>query len=131
MSTLLETSPRTRRTSKDKVTPIKVLAAALMLAVGVSVLADGMSDSETAKRDYLCYWAAGQQLVHHRNPYDGDAILRIQRGAGYKENHPFYMRNPPTAFVIAYPLGLVGARAGIVLWSIAIVACLMLSIRML
>jgi hypothetical protein len=131
MSTLLDTPPKTRAIPKGKVTPIKVIAAALMLAVAVSILAYGMSDSEAAKRDFLCYWAAGQQLVHHQNPYDGDAILSIQQSAGYKETHPFYMRNPPTAFVIAYPLGFVGARPGAVLWSIAIIACLMVSIRLL
>jgi hypothetical protein len=128
MSTFPASTPKTRQ---DKVTPIKVVAAALMLAVGVSILAYAMSDNEAAKRDYLCYWAAGQQLVHHQNPYDSDGILRIQRSAGYKENHPFYMRNPPIAFFIAYPLGLVGARTGAVIWSVALVACLMISIRML
>ena len=90
-----------------------------------------MSDSEAAKRDYLCYWATGHQLVHHGNPYDADAILRIQKSAGYTQNHPFYMRNPPTAFFLALPLGFVNAKHGAVLWSLAIIGCLMASIRML
>ncbi len=25
-------------------------------------------------RDFVIYWATGQQLVHHANPYDGDAM---------------------------------------------------------
>ena len=41
------------------------------------------------------------------------------------------MRNPPTAFFMAWPLGFVSARTGAVLWSLALVAALMISIRLL
>jgi hypothetical protein len=61
MSTLLEASPKS---PADKVTAIKVIAAALMLAVGVAILAYAMDSTDAAKRDYMCYWAAAQQMVH-------------------------------------------------------------------
>jgi hypothetical protein len=41
------------------------------------------------------------------------------------------MRNPPYALWIALPLGFVGRDTGVVLWSLAIVASLMVSVRIL
>jgi hypothetical protein len=102
-----------------------------MLAVGVSILTYAMSASEAAQRDFICYWATGQQLVHHADPYDGEAILQIEKSIGYRGGSPFFMSEPPTAFFIALPLGFLSAKAGAVLWSLAIIACLMASIRLL
>jgi hypothetical protein len=115
----------------SNVKPIKVVAAALMLAVGVSILTYAMSVSEAAQRDFICYWATGQQLVHHADPYDGQAILQIENSIGSGARSPFFMSEPPTAFFIALPLGFLSAKAGAVLWSLTIIACLMASIRLL
>jgi hypothetical protein len=114
----------------DKVSPPRVVAACLMLAVGVCILAFAMSRSTASNRDYISYWAAGHQLVHHGNPYDSESILRLERSAGFADNRPFFMRNPPTAFFVALPLGFVGAKAGAILWCLALVVALMGSIRM-
>jgi hypothetical protein len=115
----------------SNVKPIKVVAAVIMLAVGVSILTYAMSASEAAQRDFICYWATGQQLVHHADPYDGQAILQIEKSIGYRASYPFFMSEPPTAFFIALPLGFLSAKAGAVLWSLTIIACLMASIRLL
>jgi hypothetical protein len=115
----------------SNVKPMKVVAAAMMLAVGVSILTYAMSASEAAQRDFICYWATGQQLVHHADPYDGEAILQIEKSIGYRASSPFFMSEPPTAFFIALPLGFLSAKAGAVLWSLSIIACLMVSIRLL
>jgi hypothetical protein len=115
----------------SNVKPIKVVVAAMMLAVGILILTYAMSASEAAQRDFICYWAAGQQLAHHADPYDGQAILQIERSIGYRASSPFFMSEPPTAFFIALPLGFLSAKAGAVLWSLAIVASLMASIRLL
>jgi|ERR1700733_3610653 len=114
-----------------KVSPLRVAAALLMLAAGVCVLAFAMTGNNAANRDFISYWAAGHQLVHHGNPYDGDAILRIERWAGFQDNRPFFMRNPPSAFFMALPLGFVSARAGAIVWSVALIAALIGSIRLL
>jgi len=114
-----------------RVNPLRVVAAISMLAVGVCILAFAMSASDAANLDFISYWAAGQQLVHHGNPYDGDAILGIERASGFLNGRPFFMRNPPSAFFLTLPLGFVGVRVGAVLWSLALVAALMASIRML
>ena len=33
-------------------------------------------------RDFVEYWASGQQLTHHADPYDGSAMLPLERSAG-------------------------------------------------
>jgi hypothetical protein len=83
-------------------------------------------------RDFVVFWATGQQLVHHASPYDGEAMLRIERSAGFSaENGVLYMRNPPWALPLALPLGFIGLRAGALLWSLALLACQMVSVRIL
>jgi hypothetical protein len=90
-----------------------------------------MTRGDLATRDYLAYWAAGQQLVHHHNPYDGPAILALEQSVGFQHTRPFFMRNAPIAFLLAWPLGFLGFRAGGILWSLALIAALMISVRML
>jgi hypothetical protein len=114
-----------------KTNPIRAIAAVSILAIGVCILAFAMTANNAANRDFVCYWAAGQQLVHHENPYDGAAILRLQQSVGFTDNRPFFMRNPPSAFFLALPLGFVGVRTGVIFWSLAIIAALMGSVRML
>jgi hypothetical protein len=114
-----------------KTSPIRTIAAALILSFGVAILSFAMTSSNAAKKDFITYWAAGHQLVHHANPYDGRAILALQRSAGFEDNRPFFMRNPPSAFWVALPLGVLSAKWGAVLWSLAILAALMTSIRLL
>jgi hypothetical protein len=125
MQEKLPVAPTTKRS------PLRMAAAACMLAISVCILAFAMSGNNAANRDFLCYWAAGHQLVNHGNPYDGPAILRLERQAGFTDSRPFFMRNPPTAFFMAWPLGFVGVRTGAVLWSLGLVGALMISIRLL
>jgi hypothetical protein len=83
-------------------------------------------------RDYVVFWATGQQLVHHANPYDGEAILRIERSAGLPaKDGVLFMRNLPWNLPLAYPLGFIGARPGALLWSLALLACLLYSVYIL
>ncbi|MGC9158500.1 MAG: glycosyltransferase 87 family protein [Terracidiphilus sp.] len=85
-----------------------------------------------AGRDYVIYWATGQQLLHHANPYDTEAMERIERSAGLSAQLKVgFMRNPPWALPLALPLGLVGMRIGAPLWSLASFACLVVSLRLL
>jgi len=84
-----------------------------------------------ARRDYIVYWATGQQLVHHQNPYDPPALDRIERDAGFKGGTSYYMRNTPWALPLAYPLGYFGARAAALPWSLAMLALLIVSVRLL
>ena len=48
-------------------------------------------------RDYVIYWATGQQLAHHANPYDPGQMRQLEHDAGFagKAYLVNYMRNPP------------------------------------
>jgi hypothetical protein len=83
-------------------------------------------------RDFVVYWATGQQLVHRANPYDTDAMTRIERAAGLAAKYKAgFMRNPPWGLPLALPLGFVGIRVGALLWSLVLLACFAVSLRML
>ena len=86
----------------------------------------------TGSRDFVVFWATGQQLIHHANPYDTQAMKQIEQAAGLNASYKaLYMRNPPWALPLALPLGLLGLRVGAFFWSFAIVGCLVGSVRML
>jgi len=83
-------------------------------------------------RDFAVFWATGQQLAHHANPYDGEALLRIESAAGLGGRHvAMYMRNPPWGLPLVYPLGWLGLWAASIVWSLLLLACLAASVHML
>jgi hypothetical protein len=110
------------------------IASAAGLALAVTILyifAVPIAGKLAANRDFLSYWATGRQLVHHHNPYDRDAIWSIEHAAGLDPRTVLIMRNPPWALPLTYPLGLLGLRFAGILWSLLLLACLLLSIRIL
>jgi len=83
-------------------------------------------------RDFVPYWATGQQLARNANPYDGDALLRIEHGVGFPSGASvLFMRNPPSALPLALPLGFLSFRMASILWSLLLIACLAISVHML
>lgn len=83
-------------------------------------------------RDFVVYWATGQQLIHHANPYDADVMMHIERGAGlHADTSVSFMRNPPWALPITLPLGLFNLRLAGLLWALTLLASLLISIRLL
>ncbi len=119
-----------------KKNPLRVLAAAAIVAAGfcymVCIYSIGLSDKNASQRDFISYWAAGQQLMRGANPYDFEAVSRLERAAGREDNQPFLiMRNPPIAFFLALPLGLVSPKTGLILWLFALFTCLSISIWIL
>jgi hypothetical protein len=84
-----------------------------------------------ARRDYIVYWATGQQLAHHGNPYDPDALKQIEKDAGFQGGASYYMRNFPWALPLAAPLGYIGSMAAALPWSLAMMGLLVASVRML
>jgi hypothetical protein len=108
---------------------ICTLAFALTFLGICSLLLTGNTPSG---RDIVSYWAAGQQLADHANPYDADAILRIERSAGFPgSSTALIMRNPPPALLFALPLGFIGLQTGALMWAVTLIACLIASVRML
>lgn len=104
----------------------------MLTAVGLSLFSFVMLETTNAgNRDFISYWSAGQLLVRHANPYDSAAVFRIQKAAGSTMGEAQLLRNPPSALFLVLPLGLVPARLGSVLWSLALVAATIVSIRLL
>jgi hypothetical protein len=83
------------------------------------------------KRDFVEYWASGQQLVHHANPYDGNALLPMERSVGFPPGVPaLVMGNAPSSLLLVFPLGFVGPFTGEILWLLLLFGCLMASVLM-
>jgi Glycosyltransferase family 87 len=110
---------------------IFVVTSLLSIMGTVFVILTGPGHS-VASHDFISYWATGQQLVRHGNPYDPKAILAYEQLMGYgKQAHVLMMRNPPNALFLALPLGLLPARAAFPLWALLLAGCLLISIQSL
>lgn len=103
--------------------------AFVLTAAGICVSLLGKAGPGT--RDFVEYWASGKQLVNHANPYDGDAMLRIERSAGFPTGIAvLVMGNTPSSLLLVLPLGYLNARPAELLWSLLLLACLVASVRM-
>ena len=109
------------------------IAAVAGLALALTILficAVPLAGNLAASRDFVSYWVTGQQLVHHGNPYDRNAIAALEHSAGLTVKAVLIMRNPPWALPLAYPLGFLGLRFAAILWTLLLLACLLISVRM-
>lgn len=97
----------------------------------ISIAAGVLGRDAAGTRDFVEYWASGQQLAHHANPYDPSALLPIERAVGLPSGiPPMVMGNAPPALLLVYPLGFVHSRTGELLWSLLLLTCLVASVRM-
>jgi uncharacterized membrane protein (UPF0127 family) len=119
----------------------KLQAIAEFLVVGICTLlfaltivgfcASVFENHAAGTSDFVEYWASGQQLAHRANPYDRDAILRLERSAGF----PFgdtvlVMGNLPSALPLVLPLGFLDPTIADLLWTLLQLGCLVASVRM-
>jgi len=82
------------------------------------------------KRDVVSYWAAAHQFAQHQDPYDSEAILRIEHSLAFPPGQrEIIIRNPPWALPLVLPLSLFSFRAGALLWSLLLIASLAASVR--
>ncbi|HEX3661139.1 MAG TPA: glycosyltransferase family 87 protein [Acidobacteriaceae bacterium] len=82
-----------------------------------------------SSRDFVVYWASGQQLVHHGNPFDPQQMAETERAGGFDRPGAFYMRNPPWSLPLTLPLGLASAQVEALPWSLLLIGLLVLSVR--
>jgi hypothetical protein len=110
-----------------------VTAGALAFAlIAIFLCVVPLSSSATSTRDYVVFWATGQQLIHHASPYDPAAMDHLERFAGLAAGYGvLYMRNPPWALPLVLPLGLINEQIGALFWSLILLACLILSGRLM
>lgn len=111
-----------------------VVAVVCGLALAFTALFLGVIPLErnlSGGRDFVVYWATGQQLVHHADPYDTPAMDRLEHGAGYVGKGTFYMRNPPWGLALTLPLGFFPAQWVSLPWSLMIFGVLALSAHLI
>ncbi len=107
---------------------IATVAGLAFAFIAMFVCVVPLAGDVASARDFVVFWATGQQLIHHANPYDSAAMGRIERTAGLPAGYGIlFMRNPPWALPLVLPLGLVGLRIGALLWSLALLGCLVVS----
>ena len=107
------------------------LAAGLALTLtALFFIAVPIAGSLAGSRDFVSYWATGRQLIAHADPYDRQAVAAVEHAAGLNVKAVLIMRNPPWALPLAYPLGYLPLRIAGVLWSLLLLACLLVSVRM-
>jgi hypothetical protein len=116
-------------------TALRKLAAACIVAAGcvfvVMLYVLGLTPAEVTQRDYIEYWAAGQQLAHHADPYDFVAIYRMERQNGMQTTEPRVCFSPPVALEFVWPLGWTTAKPGLIVWLMAELGCVLVSIWLL
>jgi len=112
---------------------LKRILAVSLVAASIVLLGVGLRSESGAlyNRDFIAYWTAGQLLVHHQNPYSNSQVLALERELGYRQTVPLIMRNPPWALPLVLPLGYVSAYVGVMGWILAIVASIVVSVRLL
>jgi len=111
---------------------IAIIGGLALALIGIFLCVVPLTGKMASGRDFVVYWATGQQLTHHANPYDANAMMRIERSAGLPAQYgALYMRNPPPYLPLAYLLGFIGLRAGALIWSLILAGCLAISVRML
>jgi hypothetical protein len=110
---------------------IALITGLCFAGVALSLCTVPLTGKMVGFRDFVAYYATGYQLVHHADPYDSEAIHRIERDAGLPDHAVLLMRNPPWGLPLVYPLGLVNVRIAFVIWSALLLGCLLLPVYLL
>lgn len=107
---------------------LRTLARACFLVLGfffiLGVYARILTSQKPSGTDFVEYYAQGQLLAHHANPFDPAATLRIEQNLGQTSPIPQISFSPPVALWFMLPLGHLSPRAGLNLWRTAQIAAL-------
>jgi hypothetical protein len=106
----------------------RVLAATAIILVGLCLLTaifeTAIPRENAATRDYIGYWAAGQQIVHGANPYSLEETVRLEESVGLGNRQVKITPSPPVGLALVIPLGFVNAKNGLVFWLMIQILCL-------
>lgn len=99
-------------------------------AICVAGTVIGVLSAHPSHHDTICFWTSGHLLVQGKNPYDQDAIQKMEASLGFKVNpkNTFMTRETPPALFLMAPIGTLGPRAGVLAWAMLLVICLAMSI---
>ncbi len=116
-------APDTQNTARNNPAKIvRTLAAIAVALAGIFVLSMTI---HPAGMDYIEYWSSGKLLVHHADPYSPAGVLALEKSLGFLDKTPLIMLNPPWALFLIAPLGFLGVRAGLFLWTIVAIGCVL------
>lgn len=102
------------------------MIATLICAAGTVL---GVAAATPSHHDTQWFWASGKLLAHGQNPYDEAKIRSMETALGLRVGRDLPMtRNPPPALFLMLPLGLLGPRAAVPVWSLLLLACLAISL---
>src|SRR5581483_4537989 len=119
-----ESAPRRR--------PSLLASVAVLLVLLMSAGALGLIlRTRATSQDFISYWSSARLMVMHANPYDPARVRALENQAGGHFRGAFLMRNPPWALFLVLPLGWLPAPVAAVLWSLAVTAVGLVSIRLL
>ncbi|HEX4286169.1 MAG TPA: glycosyltransferase 87 family protein [Terracidiphilus sp.] len=116
------------RSQRNSAAAVIVLGGAALLAAIFSLT---LTEQSAATRDFIGYWAAGQQIVHGANPYNVDDVLQLEKSVGLGDLQIKITPSPPIGLALVLPLGFLSAKAGLVLWMMIELACFALSLAIL
>jgi hypothetical protein len=110
----------------------KVVVAMVLTGVLAYLLASHSPQirQNVAVRDSIAYWAAGRLLIQHQDPYDREAVLRIEQIHGYEDRRPLILRTPPWSLFMAAPLGFLSPFWAWVSWIALSLSCLIAGMRL-
>ncbi|MGB0123614.1 MAG: glycosyltransferase 87 family protein [Silvibacterium sp.] len=109
----------------------KTLRALLVVAIALAGILILVATAHPAGNDYIEYWSSGNLLLHHGDPYSPAGVFALEKAQGFTATSPLIMLNPPWALFLVAPLGFVGARAGLFLWMLVAVGCVLIFARTL
>jgi hypothetical protein len=108
---------------------LRIVFIALLTLIPIALIT--FMGSHTNSNDFIEYWSAGKLFVHGDNPYSASMILAIEKSRGFTPNDPLIMLNPPWALPMVVPLGFLPAIPALVLWVVACIASLLISMMLL
>jgi len=110
----------------------RTVVACGIVVVGAAVLAGlfslGLNEQSAASRDFIGYWAAGQQIVRGADPYNADQVLHLEKAARLGNLQIKITPSPPVGLALVLPLGFLGAKSGLVFWTLFEIGCLSLAL---
>ncbi len=127
---LMETALPAEAAQRRRPSLIASLAVLLLLAASAAALGLILRTRATSQ-DFISYWSSARLMAAHANPYDPARVMALENQAGGHFSGAFLMRNPPWALFLVLPLGWLPAPLAAVLWSLAVTAAGLVSIRLL
>lgn len=87
-----------------RIPKVWILLLACLFLMGELAYIARRYDDWLGINDFIEYWSAGQLLRRGQNPYNFEALYAVEKKAGWVEERPLVMWNPPWLLVLLYPL---------------------------